>query len=150
MPSRILFLPSRLLNISKMSETSAPATEEQPSVPKIRALLGAKDDTSRFVGLALLKSVLDNTPEVRDNEEVIVALWESIPPKFMDRLMRTGSRQTPSAAPGTSSPRKDSNDMLDLAVSVLHTFAALLPENARQSPRLLDRIPQLVACLLRW
>ncbi len=132
-----------------MSETSAPQTSEQPSVPKIQALLGAKDDTSRFVGLALLKSVLDNTPEVRDNEEAIVALWESIPPKFLDRLIRTGSRRTPSAAPDTS-PRKDSNDMLDLAVSVLHTFAALLPEKARQNSRLLDRIPQLVACLLRW
>ncbi len=135
-----------------MSESSA-QTSEQPSIPKIQALLGAKDDTSRFVGLALLKSVLDNTREVRDDEEAIVALWESIPPKFLDRLIRTGSRQTPAAAPDTSSstsPRKDSNDMLDLAVSVLHTFAALLPEKARQTPRLLDRIPQLVACLLQW
>ncbi len=133
-----------------MSEVPAPQTSEQPSVPKIQALLGAKDDTSRFVGLALLKSVLDNTPEVRDNEENIVALWESIPPKFLDRLIRTGSKQTPSSAPDASSPRKNSNDMLDLAVSVLHTFAALLPEKARQNPRLLDRIPQLVACLLQW
>lgn len=132
-----------------MSESSA-QTSEQPSIPKIQALLGAKDDTSRFVGLALLKSVLDNTREVRDDEEAIVALWESIPPKFLDRLIRTGSKQTPSSAPDASSPRKNSNDMLDLAVSVLHTFAALLPEKARQNPRLLDRIPQLVACLLQW
>lgn len=130
---------------SKMNET-APSNPEQPSVQKIQTLLGAKDDTSRFVGLALLKSVLDNTPELRSNEEAIVALWESIPPKFLDRLIRTGSKQTPSGA----SSRKDSNDMLDLAVSVLHTFAVLLPDNARQNSKLLDRIPQLVACLLHW
>lgn len=128
-----------------MSET-APSNPEQPSVQKIQTLLGAKDDTSRFVGLALLKSVLDNTPELRSNEEAIVGLWESIPPKFLDRLIRTGSKQTPSGAPS----RKDSNDMLDLAVSVLHTFAVLLPDNARQNYRLLGRIPQLVACLLHW
>jgi hypothetical protein len=123
---------------------------QQASVEKIQTLLRAKDDTSRFVGLALLKSVLDNTPELRSNEEAIVSLWESIPPKFFERLIRTGSKQT--APDSSASPRKDakSNDMLDLAVSVLHTFAALLPENARQSPKLLDRIPQLVACLLRW
>jgi hypothetical protein len=122
-----------------MSDT---AETEAASIPKIRALLGAKDDTSRFVGLALLKSVLDNAPEVRHNGEAMVALWESIPPKFVDRLIRTGSKQAPSG--------RASNDMLDLAVSVLHTFAALLPESARQSPRFLGRIPQLVSCLLHW
>ncbi|KAK4033201.1 Neurochondrin-domain-containing protein [Parachaetomium inaequale] len=130
-----------------MSE-SAPPPEAQAQaqalyIEKIQTFLGAKDDTSRLVGLALLKSVLDNTPELRSNEEAIVSLWECIPPKFLERLIKTGSKQKPSG-----SSRKDANDMLDLAVSVLHTFASLLPENARQSSRLLDRIPQLVACLL--
>lgn len=126
---------------------------QQASVDKIQTLLRAKDDTSRFVGLALLKSVLDNTPELRSNEEAIVSLWESIPPKFLERLIRTGSKQkTGGDSSMSDAPHKDAkpNDMLDLAVSVLHTFAALLPENARQSPKLLDRIPQLVACLLHW
>lgn len=129
-----------------MSETAtAPSPTEQDPIQKIQTLLRAKDDTSRFVGLALLKSVLDNTPELRNDEEAIVSLWESIPPKFIERLIRTGSKQK---APDSS--RKNSSDMLDLAISVLHTFATLLPENARQSPKLLDRIPQLVACLLYW
>ncbi|KAK3301956.1 Neurochondrin-domain-containing protein [Chaetomium strumarium] len=128
-----------------MSEATT-APEQGPSIDKIKTLLGAKDDTSRFVGLALLKSVLDNTPELRSNEEVVVGLWESIPPKFLDRLIRTGSKHK--AQDSSESSRRDSNDMLDLAVSVLHTFAALLPEHARQNAKLLGRIPQLVVCLL--
>ncbi|KAK4241685.1 e9b59b6a-f39c-4d2a-9b94-75afe2ab05bc [Achaetomium macrosporum] len=129
-----------------MSESATAPEEQGLSIDKIKALLGAKDDTSRFVGLALLKSVLDNTPEVRSNEEAVVALWESIPPKFLDRLIRTGSKHK--APDPSESSRRDSNDMLDLAVSVLHTFAALLPEHAGQDSKLLDRLPQLVACLL--
>ncbi|KAK4248370.1 Neurochondrin-domain-containing protein [Corynascus novoguineensis] len=127
-----------------MSESAPPAEEKATSVQKIQTLLSAKDDTSRFVGLALLKSVLDNTPELRNDEQVIIALWASIPPKFLERLMKSGSGEKKQS----DDSRKDSNDMLDLAVSVLHTFAALLPESSNQDPKLLDRIPQLVACLL--
>ncbi|KAK4123620.1 DUF1941-domain-containing protein [Parathielavia appendiculata] len=122
--------------------------QQGPSIHKMKTLLGAEDDTSRFVGLALLKSVLDNTPELRNDEEAIVSLWESIPPKFLDRLIKTGSKPHKSLEASSESSRKDANDMLDLAVSVLHTFAALLPDNARHNPKLLDRIPQLVSSLL--
>ncbi len=119
------------------------------SIQKIQTLLRAKDDTSRFVGLALLKSVLDNTPDLRSDEGAIESLWESIPPKFLDRLIKTGSGSGPKQ-PKKPSSGTASNDMLDLGVSVIHTFAALLPENARQSPKLSQRIPHLVACLLYW
>ncbi|KAK3682659.1 Neurochondrin-domain-containing protein [Podospora appendiculata] len=112
-------------------------------IQQIQTLLKAKDDTSRFVGLALLKTVLDNAEDVRNDEGAIVTLWESIPPKFLDRLIKTGSRQQGHAtAPGNA------NDMLDLAVAVLHTFAALLPDQTKNDARVLGRIPQLVACLL--
>ncbi|RYP41470.1 hypothetical protein DL767_000975 [Monosporascus sp. MG133] len=84
------------------------------SVEKIQQYLKAKDDTSRFVGLALLKSVLDNSPTLQSDGETITSLWNSISPKFLDRLLRTGSRAGPD--------QKDSKDMLDLAVAVLHTF----------------------------
>ncbi|KAL2124071.1 hypothetical protein VTJ04DRAFT_436 [Mycothermus thermophilus] len=126
------------------------------AVQQVRALLRAKDDTSRFVGLALLKSVLDNSPDLRSDEAAVTALWDAIPPKFLERLLRTGARQAqaqPQPPPDASdapdaAPSKPSSDMLDLAVSVLHTFAALLPDAAKQSPKLLDRISQLTACLL--
>ncbi|KAK3985528.1 Neurochondrin-domain-containing protein [Cladorrhinum sp. PSN332] len=123
-----------------MAEAIPSPEEQATSIQKIQTLLGAKDDTSRFVGLALLKSVLDNTPELRTNEEVIVTLWGSISHRFLDRLIRTGSKQQ---------SKEDANNMLDLAVSVLHTFAALLPGNARKESKMVNRIPHLVACLLR-
>lgn len=126
------------MNSTPPPESPQTQTEDDPSL-KIRTLLHAKDDTSRFVGLALLKSVLDNTPDLRSNHDTLVSLWEAIPPKFLARLIKTGS---------TTSARRETNDMLDLAVSVLHTFASLLSEEARQSPKFVDRIPQLVACLL--
>ncbi|RYP67291.1 hypothetical protein DL771_007309 [Monosporascus sp. 5C6A] len=84
------------------------------SIEKVQQYLKAKDDTSRFVGLALLKSVLDNSSSLQSDEETITSLWNSISPKFLDRLLRTGSRPGPD--------QKDAKDMLDLAVAVLHTF----------------------------
>ncbi|RYP87133.1 hypothetical protein DL769_000592 [Monosporascus sp. CRB-8-3] len=88
--------------------------DRDASVEKVQQYLKAKDDTSRFVGLALLKSVLDNSPTLQSDGETITSLWNSISPKFLDRLLRTGSRAGPD--------QKDSKDMLDLAVAVLHTF----------------------------
>lgn len=108
---------------------------DQASIDKIKSLLQAKDDTQRFVGLALLKSVLDNTPALRDENETIQELWTSIPVKFLDRLLRTGAK--PSNA--------NAKDMLDLAISVLHTFALLLPDEARGEARFTGRIPLLVS-----
>ncbi|KAI0887189.1 DUF1941-domain-containing protein [Annulohypoxylon maeteangense] len=111
-----------------------------PSIENIQQLLKTKDDTSRFVGLALLKSVLDNSPDLQGNKEVIVSLWDSISPRFLDRLLRTGSQ--------AGSESKNSKDMLDLAVAVVHTFAILLPEDARQDSKLLNRIPRLTKAAL--
>lgn len=132
----------------KTNETNPPPPQDQAaSVQKVQTLLSAKDDTSRFVGLALLKSVLDNTPELRNDEQAISALWASIPPKFLARLIKSGIGQQKQQS---DESQKGSNDMLDLSVAVLHTFAALLPEDAKQDPKLIDRIPQLVTCLVHW
>ncbi|RYO81249.1 hypothetical protein DL766_000265 [Monosporascus sp. MC13-8B] len=110
------------------------------SIEKVQQYLKAKDDTSRFVGLALLKSVLDNSPALQSDEETITSLWNSISPKFLDRLLRTGSRAGPD--------QKNSKDMLDLPVAVLHTFTVLLPDEAKQGARLLNRIPRLTSAVL--
>ncbi|KAI1074459.1 DUF1941-domain-containing protein [Whalleya microplaca] len=115
-------------------------SNHDPSIEKIQQLLKTKDDTSRFVGLALLKSVLDNSPELQNEKDVIVSLWNSIPPKFLDRLLRSGSQ------PG--SEQENARDMLDLAVAVIHTFAVLLPDDARQDTRLVGRIPRLAKAVL--
>ncbi|OHF02636.1 hypothetical protein CORC01_02032 [Colletotrichum orchidophilum] len=118
-----------------------PGTQQTASLDKIQSMLKAKDDTSRFVGLALLKSVLDNSEELRNDADTVSGLWESISPKFLDRLLKTGS--------STQSSQKDAKNMLDLSVSVIHTFALLLPDQARRDKRLNGRIPLLVSCLLQ-
>ncbi|EDN92968.1 hypothetical protein SS1G_08833 [Sclerotinia sclerotiorum 1980 UF-70] len=108
---------------------------------KMKDLLKAKDDTSRFVGLALLKSVLDNEQQLVNNIERLQILWESISSKFLDRLLR--------AQLGGNVDKSQAKDMVDLAVAVLHTFSILLPENIRREPQLTRRIGPLVKALVQ-
>lgn len=133
-----------------MSEPTQQQTETGQPDPLQNAqnLLKAKDDTSRFVGLALLKSVLDNSSELRNNQEAVRGLWKSVPSKFLDRLIKTGSRQQSQSDQDDNN--KNARDMLDLAVAIIHTFAALVPEENKRDPRFTERIPNLVACLLNW
>lgn len=125
-------------------ETSIPGVDPQPvvsqpaDIAKIQTLLRAKDDTQRFVGLALLKSVLDSSEDLRQDDQTVQSLWASLSPKFLDRLLRTGSKPS----------NKNAKEMLDLVVSVLHTFAVLLPEVASKDTKSLDRIPALVGAVL--
>lgn len=127
-------------NSTPNSESKGAAS--QPTSPadltRLQTLLRAKDDTQRFVGLALLKSVLDSSPDLRDDDQTVQSLWASLSPKFLDRLLRTGSKPS----------NTNAKEMLDLAVSVLHIFAILLPERAGSDPKFLDRIPGLVSAVL--
>lgn len=110
------------------------------TLEKMRDLLQAKDDTSRFVGLALLKSVLDNGGLAGDSENLRM-LWEAMSPKFLDRLLRSPQSEKVNKA--------ESKDMVDLAVAVLHTFTILLPEESRKQKRLIGRTGPLVKALLQ-
>lgn len=107
---------------------------------KMKDLLKAKDDTSRFVGLALLKTVLDNGQLLKDPER-LRSLWEAIPSKFLDRLLRSQQNEKVS--------RSDAKDMVDLAVAVLHTFSTLLPEDSQKEKRLTGRAAPLVKALIQ-
>ncbi|KAL5322648.1 hypothetical protein ACEPPN_010622 [Leptodophora sp. 'Broadleaf-Isolate-01'] len=107
---------------------------------KMQELLKAKDDTSRFVGLALLKTVLDNGQLINDPQRLRI-LWDALSPKFLDRLLRAHQNEKVS--------RTDSKDMVDLAVAVLHTFSILLPEEARREKRLTGRTAPLVKALIQ-
>ncbi|KAK7952522.1 uncharacterized protein PG986_008250 [Apiospora aurea] len=119
-------------------------TQRKPSeshdVEKIQQLLRAKDDTSRFVGLALLKSTLDSSEDIRESKEVIATLWDSISVTFLDRLLKTGAK------PG--SKQNDAKEMLDLATNVIYTFTVLLPADAVTNSKLVGRIPRLVEAVL--
>ncbi|KUI64855.1 Uncharacterized protein C16C4.02c [Cytospora mali] len=110
------------------------------TIDKIRELLKTKNDTSRFVGLALLKSVLDNSQQLREDEATITTLWQSVSPRFLDRLLRSGSKQ--------NSLNKDAKDMIEIAVAVLYTFSVLLPDEAKMNSSLVGRIPALVVAIL--
>lgn len=121
---------------------SEPAPEPPPdaaSVARVQQLLAARDDTQRFVGLALLKALLDTSPQLRRDEQAVRSLWLAVSPAFLDRLLRTGSKP-----PADQTARH----MLDLVVSLLHTFAALLPRDALAEPKLAGRAPRLVDALL--
>jgi hypothetical protein len=106
---------------------------------RMQELLKAKDDTSRFVGLALLKSVLDNGQLVQDPGP-LRTLWESLSPKFLDRLLR--------AQQSDKVTKSEAQNMVDLAAAVLHTFAVLLPEDCRKESRLIGRTGPLVKALV--
>ncbi|PHH62555.1 hypothetical protein CDD81_6941 [Ophiocordyceps australis] len=116
----------------------APPTPPVLSLDKIKDLLKSKDDTQRFVGLAFTKSLLDNSQQHRQDEQVIQELWTSLSPRFLNRLLRTGSR--PDAS--------DGKQMLDLAASVMHTFAALLPQSSMAEAKFTERIPAIIDALL--
>lgn len=105
----------------------------------LKALLQTKDDTQRFVGLALLKSLLDNGQLIQDSERVC-ELWDALSPTFLDRLLRAHRNEKLS--------RSEAQDMVDLAVSVIHTFTVILPENTRRQKRLIGRTPALVKALV--
>lgn len=123
-------------NGAQASKTGDPST----TFDTMRDLLKARDDTSRFVGLALLKSVLDNEALVNDSERLHV-LWEAISPKFLDRLLR--------AEQGGKTSKEEARNMIDLAVSILHTFTVLLPEASRKEKRLTGRTAPLIRALLQ-
>jgi hypothetical protein len=110
------------------------------TLSRLHGLLSAKDDTSRFVGLALLKSVLDNQTFLRQDVDQLTQLWESISPKFLDRLLRADRSQ--------KIIKEEARNMIDIAVAVLHTFTSLLPAEARDSMRLLGRLPALINALI--
>ncbi|KAI9807776.1 MAG: hypothetical protein M1825_005081 [Sarcosagium campestre] len=109
------------------------------ALEKTIQLLQTKDDTSRFAGLALLRSLLDNHAPLRNDAARISRCWTAISPKFLDRLLR--SRETEKKS------RDEAESMRSLAISVIHTFTLLLPDEARDSRRYLSRSAGLVAAI---
>lgn len=141
---------------------------QEAAIARIEQLLRVKDDTSRFVALALLKAVLDDQVREASKDDgaektaqislpSLMKLWDAIPVKFLDKLLRAGLNAPPTPfitsssaqAPHSSKGGAEAAHMRDLAVAVLHTFAVrILPDEQRGDPRLVGRIPLLVASLL--
>ena len=109
-------------------------------LPRTLSLLQTKNDTSRFVGLALLKSLLDNQISLRDDGKIITECWTAISASFLDRLLRAGAKATEGKS------KDEARDMVELAVAVIHTFALLLPNQS--DGKLLGRAKGLIAVLV--
>ncbi|KAL8803816.1 MAG: hypothetical protein Q9182_002948 [Xanthomendoza sp. 2 TL-2023] len=102
-------------------------------------LLRGEDDTLRFVGLARLKAILDDRGEILGDSDVIAECWAAVPTGFLDRLLRAGDRE--------GSQVVDRDWVISLAVSIIYTFANLLPESSRDNVRFSGRIDKLLAIL---
>ncbi len=124
-------------------ETITPAiTNIAEAVNQTLNLLGAKNDTSRFVGLALLKSLLDNHEELRHDTEVTSKCWDAVPARFLDRLLRASDNKQKLDA--------EAQSMVDLAVQVIHTFTLLKSSNAGDDEKLVGRTSRLISVLRSW
>lgn len=140
------------------------STQQEARIARIELLLRTRDDTSRFVALALLKAVLDDQAKDEEDdeggekksklksslpEETLLRLWEALPVKFLDKLLRAGLKSSSSSSTTAAPKSSDAAHMRDLAVAVLHTFTVhILPVERHSDARLLGRIPLLIASLL--
>ena len=130
-----------------LEEEAPPRDPGKRPVKEFEAALGLlkkHDDTSRFVGLALLKPVLEqelmqlgNTNE-REGVETIKRAWDAIPAKFLDRLLKARSKE------GRS--RSEAEDMVGVAVAVLQAFTGLL-ESPHTNEKFIGRVPVLMSIL---
>lgn len=118
-----------------------PQLEASKGLEQALALLKAKDDTSRFVGLALLKSILDNNVEFQKDSNTIAYCWAAIPTRFLDRLLR--------ARESGKKSREEAKSMVELAVAVIHAFVVLLPKTSQEDERLLGRTEGLMSALTK-
>ena len=147
--------PTMQSSVTNPAEQDRHVPEEEPRpvnagkrpVKELEAALGLlkkHDDTSRFVGLALLKPVLeqeliqsDDTDE-RESAEIIQRAWDAIPAKFLDRLLK--------ASPKEGRSRDEAENMVGVAVAVLQAFMGLL-ESAHTNEKFIGRVPVLMSIL---
>ncbi|PWW72699.1 DUF1941-domain-containing protein [Tuber magnatum] len=110
--------------VSGTSHDNPTQEPDSQTVEQCIAYLSCKDDTSRFVGLAMLSSFLTHIQDIN----VLARCWKSLNPRFLDRLLRSA------------------RDMVELAVHVIHAFSTLLPDSAEEVS-LVGRAPLLAEIL---
>ena len=138
--------PGSKENMAQTRETTqSPAVNAIPKdLEKALEFLKANDDTSRFVGLALLKPLLEqelsqqSSTEEKGTHALVEQCWRAIPVKFLDRLLK--------AKPEGKRTDEEAGNMVGLAVAVLHAFLTILvaPE---KDDRFVGRVPLLMSAL---
>lgn len=68
------------------SRAPQPPSSVDPPITQCLAYLQSPSDTSRFVGLIVLSSILKNQ-NVAQDRMIVQKLWDSMPYKFLDRLL---------------------------------------------------------------
>jgi Neurochondrin len=116
-----------------------PRENTEGALAQVITLLKAKDDTSRFVGLSLLHSLLDSRKDLREAPQVILQSWRAIPKSFLLRLLET--------APSTRINAEDARNMKQLAVAVIHSYANMLSAQELGSKVMVESCEPLIFSL---
>ena len=114
-------------------------TSKDDSIQKTLALLKARDDTSRFAGLTVLKAILDINEDLQKDSNALAQFWVAISAKFLDRLLGAGANEKKS--------KHEAESMAELAVGVLHAFVRLITSIVQEHEKLLGRAEGLMAAL---
>ncbi|KAL6716933.1 hypothetical protein ACLMJK_004845 [Lecanora helva] len=131
-----------------MSANMDSQKDTKPVVPKdlegALTLLKKHDDTSRFVGLALLKPILEselkdgNASTENERDALVQRCWNAVPGSFLDRLLKARAIEKQS--------KDEAGNMVALAVAIVHAFVSLLP-HPETDEKVVDRIQLLKATL---
>ena len=133
---------SRLsLRTNEMSSSNAEEKRTDTSTTSlgsVLALFEAGDDTSNFVAISLLRSILDDRKELREDRETVVKCWNAIPKKFLSRLLKS--------KPSKKRTEDEAQSMVGLAVAIMYVFFNLLPREDIEN-QVRDRADELVAAV---
>ena len=124
-----------------LSKSAQGAENPSAALDQTLQLLKAKDDTSRFVGLSLLRTLLSSQPDLQNDSQVIRRCWNAISPRFLDRLLKAKANE--------KRDQKEADAMVALAIAVLHHFAMLLSLTRDIDEKLTGRVGGLVGALER-
>ncbi|KAF2434539.1 DUF1941-domain-containing protein [Tothia fuscella] len=120
-----------------MDSSQPSSANPTAALDQVFSLLKAKDDTSRFVGLSLLRSLLDSNEELRSNTAIITQCWNSIPNTFLIKLLESQ----------TSKKKKsdeETRDLITLAISVVNIFANLVPQEEIEKEKMTEFCEPLI------
>ena len=127
--------------MNEMSSSNAEAKRidsSTKSLDSVLALFEAGDDTSNFVAISFLRSILDDRKELREDRETVVKCWNAIPTKFLIRLLRS--------RPSKKRTEEEAQSLVGLAVAIIHVFVNLLPRGVIDD-QVRDRADDLVAAV---
>ncbi|KAF2400928.1 DUF1941-domain-containing protein [Trichodelitschia bisporula] len=115
-----------------MSTDGAHPVSSEAALDQIVPLLKARDDTSRFVGLSLLRSLLDSDEQLRTNPQTVSSCWDAVPGTFLHRLLKSKGMGEKEAG------------MRHLAAAIIHIFTNLLPTEKVQEEKMIKFVSPLI------